>query len=139
MENRLFNTDKIVLIDLGNSACKLIIPIDIPDFYSLGDLSNKFVQDAVADRMCYDMGWFKATLEKISPLYIKEVEIVFPIKGMYLSLEENLKKFFKEKQNVDFRVVIGNIVNIPNMKEKGGIEKLREQIKNISKNLLGTN
>ncbi len=136
-KNDKYPTDRIIIIDLGNLKYKIIIPIHISSKVPISMLADKKIQEKMAEDTCYNIGWWKGVLKK-KGLILSEVEILFPQKGQYLELQENIASFYKEK-GITVTVSAGVMIDIPNRDMSLCREKVHEQIHSFAKNTFNNN
>jgi hypothetical protein len=112
MEKQFFDTTTVVQI--GPNSYRLILATNGEFKQGLKGLSDPIVQQQILLYVVYEVAWWygKCTAENIS---LTHVEIILPLFGEYLKLQEGIGDAFK-KENLTINVFVG--VSVDLLKEK---------------------
>lgn len=129
MKNNKFLTDTLILINLGQSMCKLVLPVGIrlEKGNKLSSITEN-VKQRGRQNIEYSIGYFTKMLKE-KKLILSEIDIILPLDGHYLRLSEDDTLHKKYKINY----LCGSAISIPDFDINSNMKFVENQIKEFSK------
>jgi hypothetical protein len=133
MSSSKFITDTIVCINLGQTACKIIIPIsmNLRDGVPLSKLLEDVSQQQFADYIFSAVGYFKRMLRERG-MKLTEIDILLPIQGQYIQIEKRINDGLAAKYKIT--IMSGAAVHVPGRDINANMRYVEQQIKDFSEN-----
>ncbi len=130
---------KIVIIDLGESRCKVIVPVKLPVSLIGKNFNSPKIQRSFFLRVLFNIGNLHRILND-NHLKFVQLEILIPRKFEYLALENDLKNFMGVEKKIDVKISRGEVINI-NMSENDEFlpDSLGEKLKNFHLRSISSN